>query len=96
MIKETLRLHPPIPLLAPRESVEDVKVKDYDLAARTMVFIKAWTIGRDPVLWDDPEEFKPERFVNSAVDFIGHDFELLPFGAGEEGLPWNLVCHGNY
>ncbi|KAB2618373.1 cytochrome P450 71A4-like [Pyrus ussuriensis x Pyrus communis] len=61
-----------------------------------MVFIKAWTIGRDPVLWDDPEEFKPERFVNSAVDFIGHDFELLPFGAGEEGLPWNLVCHGNY
>ncbi|KAM1090345.1 hypothetical protein ACFX15_017395 [Malus domestica] len=63
---------------------------------RAMVFINAWTIARDPALWEYPEEFKPERFVNSAADFKGHDFELLPFGAGEEGLPWNLVCHGNY
>ncbi|KAM5571879.1 cytochrome P450 736A117-like [Rosa sericea] len=87
VIKETLRLHPPIPLLSPRESTEDVKIMEYDIEAKTMVFINAWAIGRDPAEWDEPEEFRPERFMNSSVDFKGHDFQLLPFGAGRRGCP---------
>lgn len=92
VIKETLRLHPPIPLLAPRESTEDVKIMGYDIAARTMVYINAWAIGRDPSEWDEPEEFRPERFVNSSVDVKGHDFQLLPFGAGRRGCPGILFA----
>lgn len=87
VLKETLRLHPPIPLLVPRLSTRDVKIQGYDIAAGTMVILNAWTIGRDPRTWDEPDKFKPERFLNSSVDFKGQDFELIPFGAGRRGCP---------
>ncbi|XP_057487215.1 cytochrome P450 736A117-like [Actinidia eriantha] len=87
VIKETLRLHPPIPLLLPRESMRDTQVMGYNIAARTQVFTNVWTIGRDPSLWARPDEFWPERFMDSLVDFRGHDFEFLPFGAGRRGCP---------
>ncbi|BFG39727.1 hypothetical protein CerSpe_260010 [Prunus speciosa] len=50
-----------------------------------MVLVNAWTIGRDPSLWDEPE-----RFLNSAVDFKGHDFQLIPFRAGRRGCPGQM------
>ncbi|XP_057950667.1 cytochrome P450 71A1-like [Malania oleifera] len=87
VIKETLRLHPPAPLLLPRESIEDVKVQGYDILARTRVFINAWAIGRDPESWEEAEEFRPERFLNNLIDFKGHDFHFIPFGAGRRGCP---------
>lgn len=87
VIKETLRLHPPAPLLVPRVANKDVKIKGYDVVAGTVVMINAWAIGRDPVSWDEPEKFKPERFLNSSVDFKGLNFEFLPFGAGRRICP---------
>lgn len=88
IIKETLRLYPPIPLLVPRESTQDVKINGFDIAAGTMVMTNAWAIGRDPSLWDQPEEFQPERFLDSEVDFKGNEhFQLIPFGAGRRGCP---------
>ncbi|XP_028115209.1 cytochrome P450 71A6-like [Camellia sinensis] len=82
-----MRLHPPIPLLVPRRSTQDVKLMGYDIAAGTQVITSAWAIGRDPLSWDEPEEFRPERFLNTSIDFKGHDFELIPFGAGRRGCP---------
>ncbi|KAL7191033.1 hypothetical protein ACSBR2_023163 [Camellia fascicularis] len=87
MIKETLRFHPPIPLLVAREARHDVKVMGYDVSAGTMVITNAWAIGRDPVVWDEPEEFRPERFLNSPIDYKGLDFQFIPFGAGRRGCP---------
>ncbi|KAK7849101.1 cytochrome p450 71a1, partial [Quercus suber] len=46
------------------------------------VFINTWSIGRDPSLWDAPEEFCPDRFLGKAIDVKGQNFELLPFGSG--------------
>ncbi|XP_059640378.1 cytochrome P450 736A117-like [Cornus florida] len=86
VVKETVRLHPPFPLLG-REASEDVRVMGYDIPAGTAVIINAWAIGRDPATWVEPEEFQPERFLNSSIDFRGHDFELIPFGAGRRGCP---------
>lgn len=87
VIKESLRLHPPFPLLLPRVATRDVKVKGYDVAAGTVVMVSFWAIGRDPELWDEPDKFMPERFLNSSIDFKGADFELIPFGAGRRGCP---------
>ncbi|CBI14922.3 unnamed protein product, partial [Vitis vinifera] len=92
VIKETLRLYPPIPLLVPRESTRDAKIMGYDIAARTQVITNVWAIGRDPLLWDEAEEFRPERFLNSSIDFRGQDFELIPFGSGRRGCPGTLFA----
>ncbi|KAI3512873.1 hypothetical protein L1887_20194 [Cichorium endivia] len=59
VLKETLRLHTPLPLLILRESTQNVKLMGYDIPAGTQVIINAWAIGRDSALWDDAELFKP-------------------------------------
>ncbi|XP_059444622.1 cytochrome P450 736A117-like [Corylus avellana] len=87
VIKETLRFHPPIPLLVPRESTQNIEIQGYHIATETRVIINAWAIGRDPASWDEPEEFMPERFLTSSMDFRGHDFQFIPFGAGRRGCP---------
>ncbi|OMO72249.1 Cytochrome P450 [Corchorus capsularis] len=87
VIKETLRLYPPVPLLVPRLSSHDVKIMGYDIPAGTTVLTNAWAIGRDPATWDEPDEFRPERFLNSPIDFKGNDFRAIPFGAGRRSCP---------
>ncbi|PHT55808.1 Cytochrome 71A4 [Capsicum baccatum] len=87
VIKETLRLHPPVPLLIPRQSTEDIELLGYLIPAKTQILINAWTIGRDPLSWENPEEYRPERFLNSKIDVKGLNFELIPFGAGRRGYP---------
>lgn len=87
IIKETFRLHPAVPVLVPRESMEDVVIEGYKIAAQTRFFVNVWAIGRDPESWEDPNAFKPERFLGSDVDYKGKDFELIPFGAGRRGCP---------
>lgn len=87
IIKETLRLHPAAPLLVPRETLTDVEVKGYHIAANTRVFVNAWAIARDPNSWKKPEEFLPERFANIPIDFKGRDFQFIPFGAGRRSCP---------
>ncbi|CAH2064882.1 unnamed protein product [Thlaspi arvense] len=88
VIKETLRLHPPLPLLVPHESTHDVRLRDYHIPAGTQVMINVWAIGREAATWGpDAEEFRPERHLDSSVDSRGQDFELIPFGAGRRICP---------
>ncbi|CAN6195657.1 unnamed protein product [Urochloa humidicola] len=94
VIKEVFRLHPPAPLLLPRESMSAAAVQGgrYEISAGTTLLVNAWAIGRDPAVWDAPEEFRPERFLilaggGAAVDFRGLDYQLLPFGAGRRICP---------
>lgn len=90
VMKETLRLHPPIPFLVPRRSIEETNFMGYEIPKNTQVFVNAWAIGRDPDCWDDPLSFKPDRFLESKIDYRGQNFELIPFGAGRRicaGIP---------
>ncbi|WCJ26027.1 cytochrome P450 family 71 subfamily B polypeptide 13 [Euphorbia peplus] len=87
VIKESLRLHPPFPLLLPRESREECDINGYKIPTNTNVLVNAWAIGRDPNCWEQAEEFIPERFSNGTIDYKGVNFEFIPFGAGRRICP---------
>ncbi|XP_059643204.1 cytochrome P450 98A2-like [Cornus florida] len=87
VVKESLRLHPPTPLMLPHKANADVKVGGYDIPSGSTVLVNVWAIGRDPAVWTDPLEFQPERFMEEDVDMKGHDFRLLPFGSGRRVCP---------
>ncbi|KAH7674741.1 Cytochrome P450 B-class protein [Dioscorea alata] len=87
VIKEILRLHPPAPLLIPRESMDNCQLEGYKIPRQCRVIINCWAITRDPKEWDMPNEFIPERFVNNTMDFKGQDFKYIPFGSGRRICP---------
>lgn len=87
VIKETLRFHPPLPLLIPRESKETCEIGGYEIPEKTKVIVNVWAIGRDPEYWKDPEKFIPERFHDNSIDFKGINFAYIPFGAGRRICP---------
>ncbi|CAD5192658.1 unnamed protein product [Musa acuminata subsp. malaccensis] len=83
--KEALRLHPSTPLSLPHYTFEACEVDGYHIPPNTRLIVNVWAIGRDPDVWEDPLEFKPERFLsgrNAKIEPQGNDFELIPFGAG--------------
>ncbi|GMH20228.1 hypothetical protein Nepgr_022069 [Nepenthes gracilis] len=85
--KEALRLHPPTPLMLPHRANTNVKIGGYDIPKGANVHVNVWAVARDPKVWQDPLEFRPERFFEEDVDLKGHDFRLLPFGAGRRVCP---------
>ncbi|KAH7536713.1 hypothetical protein FEM48_Zijuj03G0015500 [Ziziphus jujuba var. spinosa] len=87
VIKEALRLHPPIPLL-PHETSDDSEVGGFFIPKKSRVMINVWAIGRDDDFWDEAERFKPSRFLKHGVsDFKGSNFEYIPFGSGRRSCP---------
>nr|AXL93712.1 Cytochrome P450 [Tanacetum cinerariifolium] len=87
IIKESLRLHPPIPMVN-RQSIENVTIHGYDIPAGTMLFVNTWSIGRNPEYWENPLEFNPCRFLEgSTIDVIGQNYRFLPFGTGRRMCP---------
>lgn len=87
IIKETFRMHPAAPLLLPRKAESDIEIEGLTVPKGAQVLVNTWAIGRDPSIWDDPNSFKPERFLGSEIDARGRNFELLPFGAGRRICP---------
>ncbi|XP_042510860.1 xanthotoxin 5-hydroxylase CYP82C4-like [Macadamia integrifolia] len=92
IVKETLRLYPPIPLSLPHEAMEDCEVGGYHVPKGTRLIINFRKLHRDPHVWSEPHEFRPERFLtgNDAadIDFKGRHFEYIPFSSGRR------VCVG--
>ncbi|KAL0874185.1 hypothetical protein Bca101_023890 [Brassica carinata] len=87
VIKEVLRLHPSGPLIT-RLVSEDVKINGYDIAAGTRVLINLYAIQRDTATWEpDAEKFRPERHLDSPLDFEGQNFKYFPFGSGRRRCP---------
>lgn len=89
-VKEVFRLHPGVPLLIPHRTNEACEVYGYHVPKHAIVFVNVWGMARDPNVWPEPYEFRPDRFVGGNIDVKGQDFELLPFGTGRRscvGMP---------
>ena len=90
VIKEALRLYPPAPLLVPRQTMEKCTLEGYEIQPNPLVYVNAWAVARDPEYWEDPYDFRPERFLNTSIDITGQDFGAIPFGSGRR------ICPGMY
>ncbi|TXG52108.1 hypothetical protein EZV62_021277 [Acer yangbiense] len=91
VVKKTMRLQPVVPLLVPRETIDQCILDGYEIPPKMTVLVNMWAIGRDPEVWENPEEFYPERFIGSSIDMKGQNFELVPFGAGRRSCPGMLM-----
>ncbi|KAK9073165.1 hypothetical protein SSX86_007489 [Deinandra increscens subsp. villosa] len=83
MVNESLRLYPILPLLLPREASNDITIGGYLVPRGTLLMVNAWAVQRDPILWDEPDKFMPERFDSRDDD----KYKLLAFGVGRRGCP---------
>ncbi|KFK39341.1 hypothetical protein AALP_AA3G231600 [Arabis alpina] len=91
VVKEGLRLHPPGPLL-PREFQQGCKIGGFDIPKKTTLIVNAYVVMRDPDYWEDPNEFKPERFLASSISEQEDGrreqaLKYLPFGSGRRVCP---------
>ena len=93
VVKETLRLHPPGPLLLPHKAQADVEICGFTVPKNSQVLVNAWAIGRDPNTWTNPNAFVPERFQGSEIDVKGRDFEVITFGSGRRMCPGMPLAH---
>ncbi|KAI3703409.1 hypothetical protein L1987_73461 [Smallanthus sonchifolius] len=87
VVKETFRVHPPLPLLIQRSPDESCTLGGYTIPKGSIVYINVWAIQRDPKNWTDALEFRPERFLNGKWDYNGNNMKFLPFGSGRRICP---------
>ncbi|CAN1131149.1 Cytochrome P450 CYP82J17, partial [Linum perenne] len=89
VIRETLRMNPAGPISVPRVASEDITIRGYHVPKGTRFFANFWKLHRNPEIFTEPNEFRPERFHDKEVkvDIYGRDFEYLPFGTGRRSCP---------
>ncbi|CAI0431264.1 unnamed protein product [Linum tenue] len=89
VIRETLRMNPAGPISVPRVASEDITIRGYHVPKGTRFFANFWKLHRNPEMFPEPDEFRPERFHEKEVkvDIYGRDFEYLPFGTGRRSCP---------
>ncbi|XP_024520217.1 cytochrome P450 71A1 [Selaginella moellendorffii] len=87
IIKESLRRYPIVPIYIRECQGQASKLGGYDVPKGTIVIVNSWALGMDPVVWENPTQFLPERFLARSIDIKGQDFELLPFGSGRRRCP---------
>ena len=96
VVLEGLRRHPPSHFLVPHSVTQDVELGGHILPKNAVVNFNIAAMGWDPKVWEDPTEFKPERFMpadqrsDAEVEFEisgGREAKMMPFGAGRRMCP---------
>nr|ADO24190.1 cinnamate 4-hydroxylase [Allium sativum] len=92
--RKPLRLRMAIPLLVPHMNLQEAKLSGYDIPAESKILVNAWWLANNPAHWKDPEEFRPERFLEeeAKVEVNGNDFRYIPFGVGRRSCPGIILA----
>lgn len=78
---EVMRIRPVSPILIPHVAMQDTSLGGHGVPKGTRVLVNMWAIHHDPKHWDQPEQFKPERFLEPSGKRKTPS-SFLPFGAG--------------
>ncbi|XP_015783165.1 cytochrome P450 2J2-like [Tetranychus urticae] len=84
---ESLRFNSLVPLNLLRRATEDTKVGEYSIPKDSLVTFNFWSVHHDPNLWDNPELFKPERFLNEDKSKAIKPPYLVSFSGGKRVCP---------
>src|SRR5436190_14336651 len=79
IIKESLRIFPPVPGLVPRKLSKPTKIGPYIVPENILCLVSIWQVNRHPKYWEDPEQYNPERFLS---DEKRHPFSFISFSSG--------------
>jgi len=81
-MQEVLRMYPPVGAIA-RYSDETRTLAGKEIPPRTRLILSPYILGRHPKYWDDPNAFKPERWLDKTEEFSARiRFAFFPFSAG--------------
>jgi len=80
IVKESLRLYPPAWAFG-REAVGDCEIGSYHVPAGTQLIMSQWVMHRDPRYYEDPLEFRPERWLDGSTSMLPK-YAYFPFGGG--------------
>ncbi|KAL0542194.1 hypothetical protein IC582_022289 [Cucumis melo] len=83
IISEALRMQSSF--LVPRKSESEVTISGFTIPKGTQIIVNLWASCRDPNLWENPDVFMPERFLERKA----RNFEFIPFSHWEEDLSWS-------
>jgi cytochrome P450 len=81
VIKEAMRLYPPVWAFV-REAIEEFEIGGYRLPARTNFVLCPWIVHRDSHFYEQPHEFRPERWTEE-IEHQLPKFAYFPFGGGQ-------------
>jgi cytochrome P450 len=87
VLLETMRLYPPAYTIG-REALVDCRIGGYQVRKGMTVLMSQWVVQRDPRFFDEPEQFRPQRWLDESAKKIPK-FAYFPFGGGPR------LCIGN-
>uniref|UniRef100_A0A1I8I239 Cytochrome n=2 Tax=Macrostomum lignano TaxID=282301 RepID=A0A1I8I239_9PLAT len=81
-IDEVQRYSTLAPFSVGHRCTRDIRFKGYDISSNDLIMVNLYGVHHDPELWDQPEQFRPERFINSSGEYETSEF-LVPFSIGK-------------
>ncbi|XP_066275065.1 steroid 17-alpha-hydroxylase/17,20 lyase-like isoform X2 [Branchiostoma lanceolatum] len=86
-VNEVLRMGLIDPLSLPHATIVDTSLRGYHIPKGTVVLPNLWALHHDPIIWKDPHNFRPERFLDESGKLIPKPFSLMPFSVGRRACP---------